>query len=122
MYKIINAFLCMRNSRVFFKSLLIMKLIIILLTASILQVSAATYAQQISINVKQASLQQVFKKLRKQSGYNFLYDSDMLSNARPVSFSLNNASLDDVLKACFADQPLTYVIRWLTRRGLQCPG
>ncbi|HMF74000.1 MAG TPA: SusC/RagA family TonB-linked outer membrane protein, partial [Flavitalea sp.] len=87
-----------------------MKLIIILLTASILQVSAATYAQQISINVKQASLQQVFKKLRKQSGYNFLYDSDMLSNARPVSFSLNNASLDDVLKACFADQPLTYVI------------
>jgi TonB-linked SusC/RagA family outer membrane protein len=110
MYKIINAFLCIRDSRVFYKSLLIMKLIIILLTASILQVSAATYAQQISINVKGASLQQVFKKLRKQSGYNFLYDSDMLSNARPVSFSLNNASLDDVLKACFANQPLTYVI------------
>lgn len=110
MYKIINAFLCMRNSRVFFKSLLIMKLIIILLTASILQVSAVTYAQQISINVKEASLQQVFKKLRKQSGYNFLYDSDMLNSARPVSFSLNNASLDDVLKACFADQPLTYII------------
>jgi TonB-linked SusC/RagA family outer membrane protein len=34
----------------------------------------------------------------------------MLSNARPVSFSLKNASLDDALKACFANQPLTYVI------------
>lgn len=110
MYKIINAFLCIRDSRVFYKSLLIMKLIIILLTASILQVSAATYAQQISINVKDASLQQVFKKLRKQSGYNFLYDSDMLSNATPVSLNLNKASLDDVLKACFTGQPLTYVI------------
>ncbi|MGN8070139.1 TonB-dependent receptor [Mucilaginibacter sp. 22184] len=87
-----------------------MKLIIILLTASILQVSAATYAQQISINVKGTSLQQVFKKLRKQSGYNFLYDSDMLNDAHPVSLNLNNATLDDVLKACFAGQPLTYVI------------
>lgn len=114
MYKIIDAFLCMRYSRVFFKSLLIMKLIIILLTASILQVSAATYAQQISITVKEASLQQVFKKIRKQSGYNILYDSDMLSNARPVTFSLNKASLDDVLKACFTGQPLSYVINQST--------
>lgn len=114
MYKIINAFLCMRHSRVFFKSLLIMKLIIIFLTVSILQVSAATYAQQISITVKEASLQQVFKKIRKQSGYNILYDSDMLSNAMPVTFSLNKASLDDVLKACFTGQPLSYVINQST--------
>lgn len=114
MYKIINAFRCMRNSRVFFKSLLIMKFIIILLTASILQVSAATYAQQISIIVKEAPLQQVFKQIRKQSGYNILYDSDMLNNARPVSISLNKASLDDVLKACFANQPLSYVINQTT--------
>lgn len=114
MYKIINAFRCMRNSRVFFKSLLIMKFIIILLTASILQVSAATYAQQISISVKEAPLQQVFKQIRKQSGYNILYDSDMLSNAKPVSISLNKASLDEVLKACFANQPLSYVINQTT--------
>ncbi|MEN0053533.1 MAG: carboxypeptidase-like regulatory domain-containing protein, partial [Mucilaginibacter sp.] len=87
-----------------------MKLIFILLTASILQVSAATYGQQINLNVKEVSLQQVFKQLRKQSGYNFLYDSDMLNNARSVSFSLKNASLDDALKACFEGQPLTYII------------
>jgi type II secretory pathway component GspD/PulD (secretin) len=110
MYKIINAFLCMRNSRVFFKTLLIMKLIFILLTASLLQVSAATYAQRISINVKGASLQDVFKKLRKQSGFNFLYDSDMLSSAKPVNLSLKNATLSDALKQCFDDQPVTYII------------
>lgn len=114
MYKIINAFRCLRNSRVFFKSLLIMKFIIILLTASIIQVSAATYAQQISINVEKASLHQVFKQIRKQSGYNILYDSDVLSSAKPVSISLNKASLDEVLKACFANQPLSYVINQST--------
>ncbi len=110
MYKIINAFLCMRYSRVFFKSLLIMKLIVILLTVSFLQVSAATYAQKVSITVKDGSLHDVFKKLRKQTGYNFLYDSDMLNDAKPVDLSFINTPLDQVLKACFDGQPLTYII------------
>jgi TonB-linked SusC/RagA family outer membrane protein len=110
MYKIINAFLCMRNSRAFYKSLLIMKLIIILLTASFLQVSAASYGQKISITVKDASLKDVFKKLRKQSGYNFLYDSDVLNAAGPVNVSVKDASLEQTLKACFANQPFSYII------------
>jgi len=110
MYKIISAFPCKWNSRVFIKSLLIMKLIVILLTVSFLQVSAASYAQKISLTVKEASLQSVFKKLRKQSGYNFLYDSDMLNDAKRVSISVDGAPLDKVLNECFADQSLTYVI------------
>jgi TonB-linked SusC/RagA family outer membrane protein len=100
----------MRHSRVFFKSLLIMKLIVILLTVSFLQVSAASYAQKVNITVKESSLHNVFKKLRKQTGYNFLYDSDMLNNAKPVDLTFNNATLDQVLKACFDGQPLTYTI------------
>ena len=100
----------MRNSRAFYKSLLIMKLIIILLTASFLQVSAASYAQKISITVKDASLKDVFKKLRKQSGYNFLYDSDVLNDAGPVNLSVKDASLEQALSACFANQPFSYVI------------
>jgi len=110
MYKIINAFLCMRNSRVFYKWLLIMKLIIILLTASFLQVSAASYGQKINITVKDASLKDVFKKIRKQSGYNFLYDSDMLNDANPVNLTVKGASLEQVLNDCFANQPFSYVI------------
>jgi len=110
MYKIINAFLRKCNSRVFLKSLLIMKLIVILLTVSFLQVSAASYAQKVSITVKEASLRSVFKKLKKQSGYDFLYDSDMLNNAKPVSISVENASLDKVLNECFNGQQLTYII------------
>lgn len=114
MYKNIHAFICIRHSRVLFKSLLIMKLIFILLTACFLQVSAASYAQKINLTVRDASLRDVFKKLRKQSGYNFLYDSDMLSTAKPVSFSFQQASLDDVLKACFDRQPLTYTLNMNT--------
>jgi TonB-linked SusC/RagA family outer membrane protein len=108
MYKIIHAFTGMGNTRVLMKSLLIMKLVIILLAASFLQVSAATYGQKISLTVKDAPLKEVFKQLRKQSGYNFLYDSDVLTMAKPVSFSFRAAPLEDVLKICFEQQPFTY--------------
>lgn len=110
MYKNIHGFACVRQHRSLRKLLLIMKLVFLLLTVCFLQVSAATYAQRISLTVKDASLKEVFKKLRKQSGFNFLYDSDVLSSARRVSFSFQQASLTDVLKACFEKQPLTYVL------------
>ncbi|WP_316825955.1 MULTISPECIES: TonB-dependent receptor [Pedobacter] len=87
-----------------------MKLIVILLTASFLQVSASGYAQKINISVKDASLKSIFKKLRKQSNYNFLYDSDMLDRANPVSLSLQNAPVSEVLEKCFENQLLTYTI------------
>ncbi|WP_158544414.1 TonB-dependent receptor [Pedobacter miscanthi] len=87
-----------------------MKLIVILLTASFLQVSASGFAQNISISVKDAPLKSIFKKLRKQSNYNFLYDSDMLDRAKPVSLSLRNARVEEVLAKCFENQVLTYTI------------
>ena len=87
-----------------------MKLIFILVTASFLQVSASSFAQRINISVKNASLESVFKQLRKQSNYNFLYDSDMLSSAKPVSLSFKNSLIDDVLERCFENQSLTYTI------------
>ncbi|MDB5015076.1 MAG: TonB-dependent receptor plug [Daejeonella sp.] len=109
-YKNSNAFSCGLSSGVLFKYLRIMKLTVVLLMAAILQVSAASYAQNISLTVKEASLQDVFKKLRKQSSFNFLYDSDMLKETKPVSLSVVNMSFKEVLEECFDHQPVTYVI------------
>ena len=97
------------NSCAVNKFLCVMKLTIIVLIATCLHVSASSYAQQISLNVKNTSLQNVFKDLRKQSGYNFLYDSDMLNETTPVTLSVKNVPLKEVLDACFRDQPVTYV-------------
>jgi TonB-linked SusC/RagA family outer membrane protein len=92
------------------KILLVMKLIIILITAGLLQVSAASHAQKISLSVKDASLANVFDQLRSQSGYNFLYNTEVLSKAKPVSLSIKDIPFKEALKECFANQPFTYVI------------
>lgn len=54
------------------KLFLVMKLTTLLLIAGFLQVSARTAAQKISLHEKNATLIQVFEKIRAQSGYDFL--------------------------------------------------
>ncbi|EHQ28853.1 SusC/RagA family TonB-linked outer membrane protein [Mucilaginibacter paludis] len=90
------------------KLLLIMRLIPLIILAAIMQVSASTYAQRITLNEKNAPLEKVFKEIRKQSGYDFIFDRKLLLKASPVNITVNNAPLEDVLKSCFTDQPLTY--------------
>src|SRR3954462_2563671 len=87
---------------------LAMKLSVILLLAACLQVSARTNAQGIDITVKNSSLETVFKVIRQQTSYRFLYRDNILKTAKPVSIDMKNASLETVLSACFKDQPLSY--------------
>jgi TonB-linked SusC/RagA family outer membrane protein len=75
-----------------------------------MQVSAAGLAQKITISKKQADLRAVLKALRTQSGYNFVYADNVLSQAKPVDISVKAADFKDVLAQIFANQPLTYKI------------
>jgi TonB-linked SusC/RagA family outer membrane protein len=87
-----------------------MKLTFMLMVIAMLQVKASSYAQNINLKVKNASLDNVFTSLRQQSGYNFLYDPDVLNRTHPVSVNAINTSLREVLEQCFKDQPVTYII------------
>src|SRR5699024_12773034 len=79
--------------------------------AACLQVSAATTsAQSISLSGRNMSLPKVFNKIRKQTGYNFIYANENLFGASKVTIHAKNASLRQVLDRCFAHQPLTYTI------------
>jgi TonB-linked SusC/RagA family outer membrane protein len=92
------------------KQLLAMKITFLLLIAGFIQVSAATYAQNVSLNVKNASLADVFTVLHNESGYNFLYDADVLAKTNKVTVSLKKVPLIDALNICFKNQPVTYVV------------
>jgi TonB-linked SusC/RagA family outer membrane protein len=92
------------------KILRIMKLTIIILFTSLLHVSAAGFAQQISLNKSKASLHEVIKEIRKQSGYDFVITTPQIKAAKPVSIKVANRPLKEVLDECFADQPFTYII------------
>lgn len=80
------------------------------MTTFLIQVSAAGYAQRISLNQTNASLEQVIKSIRKQSGYDFVYTTPQLKSAKPITIRVNNRTLKEVLDECFAGQPLTYTI------------
>lgn len=64
----------------------------------------------ITLTVKNASVEQVFKEIKKQSGYGFVYPSGILSWMHKVTFTATKASFRQVLDQLFKDQPFTYTV------------
>ena len=90
------------------RALLVMKLTTFLLIIALVQTSAKSFSQ-ITLNARNAPLEQVLKSIRQQTGYTFIYESDILQQ-RKVSVDVNNASLATTLQECLKNQPLTYHI------------
>ncbi len=91
------------------KPVLIMKLMMVFLLAASLQ-SFTAHDQRLSISVKNAELEEVFENIQRQSGYQFIFNSQLMKQSRKVSLSVQNAELEDVLEKCFEDQPFSYQI------------
>ncbi|WP_316817403.1 SusC/RagA family TonB-linked outer membrane protein [Pedobacter nyackensis] len=87
-----------------------MKLIAILLTVACLQVSAEGFSQKITLSKNSASLKSVLQEIRKQSGYQLLYNTDLIQKAKPVSINVQNSNLEDALRASLKGQNFTYEI------------
>lgn len=87
-----------------------MKLTLFIIFAALLQVSAKAYAQKISLKQENTALTTIFKDIRTQTGYNFVYDAGLMRLALPVTVSVKGMDLVDVLKICFKDQPFTYEV------------
>lgn len=92
------------------KILLIMRLTIVILIASLLQVSASTFAQRITMNLHNVSLESVLKEIRIQTGYSFLYDVKTVNSAQHISVSVADAEVTDVLQKALSGLELDYQI------------
>jgi TonB-linked SusC/RagA family outer membrane protein len=88
----------------------IMKLTLLIITTFLLQISAATKAQTVTLNEKNASLEKIIKLIRMQSGYDFIGDTRLIRNARPITINVKKGSISEVLKLCFLEQELTYSV------------
>lgn len=73
-----------------------------------LQLSAKTVAQTVTLSEKSSRLENVLKKIKKQTGYAFLYQDQLLQRSSPVTIEVVNADLEHTLSLLFKDQPLTY--------------
>ena len=88
-----------------------MKLIVIFLTAFLLQTSAGGFAQKVTLKLNDASLDKVFMEIEKQTGYGFLYTQKMLNDAGKISLNVKNEPLTNVLNLCFSNRQLSYEIQ-----------
>lgn len=98
------------RQRSFLKKLLIMKLTVILSIAICLNANARIFAQRVSLNEKNASLQTIFKKIKKQTHYTFVFTEQEIKQSNKVSINIENVPVDEALKDLFDTQPLTYTI------------
>lgn len=94
----------------FHKIWLLMRLTIVILMASLMQLSAATFAQRITVNRNNVSLSTVLKEIRKQSGYDFFYNGKDIPQTTRISISVKNATLDEAVHTALKDSGLDYEI------------
>lgn len=87
-----------------------MKMTTFILFLSCMVAGANGFAQNISISLKNAPLEKVFKEIERQSHYRFVYTKEQLANALPVTVQFNAVSLSKVLDWCFREQPISYTI------------
>ncbi|MDB5156476.1 MAG: SusC/RagA family TonB-linked outer membrane protein [Mucilaginibacter sp.] len=93
-----------------FKYLLAMKLTVVIILAALLNVSAKTFSQNISIHENNTSVQKILKLIKKQSGYNYFFEETAIAKTSKLDINIQNATVEEALNQCFKDQPLTYKI------------
>lgn len=100
-----------------------MKLIVLFTILMSMQSMAHVHAQKVNMNVKNESFRSVILKLQKQSGFSFILNDDLLSKSKPVTLSIQDKEILNVLPAIFKDQPFTYRVKdkvvYLVERTIQ---
>lgn len=92
------------------KSFLVMKFTVLFLLIGCVQANAGIYAQKVTLSVKNAAIETVFKEIENQTGYHFLYISEMLGDTRKVTLEIKDDPLDAALEEVFRNQPLAYTV------------
>jgi len=92
------------------KLLLFMRLTTVLLIATMMQVSAAGFAQKITYKAKNAPLISLFKEIRKQTGYNVVWNNSDVKSVDPVTVDYKNAELEKVLAESLTGRSLSFTI------------
>jgi len=87
-----------------------MNLTVFFLVIACLQVSAVSFAQKITLSVKNVPLSATFKVIEQQSKYKFFYDNKLVKRIKNVSVDLHNASVTEVLDELTKNRLLTYSI------------
>ena len=89
---------------------LTMKLTLLLTVLFAFQIRANIIAQEISLNVHDATFRSIMIDIQKQTGYSFIAKERLLKTALPVSVNIESQTIEDALPLLFEGQPFTYEV------------
>ncbi|VAW22400.1 Outer membrane TonB-dependent transporter, utilization system for glycans and polysaccharides (PUL), SusC family [hydrothermal vent metagenome] len=107
---------CSSQKRVLTKKyILMMKLMCILVISSVLQLTAATnetYSQttKISLRLTNASLEDVIWSIKKQTQFNFFYNSEDIHGITGLDIKLEDATAEEIISECLKETDLSFEI------------
>lgn len=87
-----------------------MKLTTLFILIACMQLNAAVYSQQVSLSYKGARLSAVLSDIKKQTGFESLYSTELMETAKPVDIQIQNENLRNALDRLFGSQPMDYEI------------
>jgi TonB-linked SusC/RagA family outer membrane protein len=85
-------------------------LFFLLCVGSILHAQAQTKEQTVTVNLKNATLSEVFTAIEKQTTYRFSYRDLVIDNRKDITISKTSVPVSEVLKAVLASRNLEYTI------------
>lgn len=88
--------------------LFLKKLCILLILLASFQLNARALSQKLSLHLRDVQLEKVLKTLKKRTGYQFIYNNELLKKAKPVTVDISDGTLEQILEETFRNQPLTY--------------
>lgn len=88
-----------------------MKVLVVIILMTILQAKASvTFAQKINLNEKNVTLLSIIEKIRQQSGYDFVYNEDLINGYKNLQLSIANGTVEEALNQSLKNLALTYTI------------
>ena len=71
---------------------------------------AKTNAQnsKLDFQIEKGTVKEVLEKIEQQTGLSFMYDNDVFDVNREISLTVNNESIENVMKSLLAEKNLKY--------------
>lgn len=86
------------------------KLVFFLLLLTNFQLYANGYSQTITLEKRNVPVEDIFREIHRQTGYEFIYSNDIFSQGRKIDIHVKNASILKVLDECLKNTEVKYTI------------
>ena len=102
-----------RRDKSLCKLVRIMKLTVIIILVTLMQVSASVYSQTKLLNLKidNTSIESVLKEIENQSEFFFLYNNKQIDVTKKIDIDVANKTIEDVLETMLKETGIHYLIK-----------